>query len=1308
MALSPAPTGLTATPASASQINLAWNNSWPYSSIMVYRTLSGGAFAVIATIGGGETSFADNGLADGIFYDYYVKGLALDYGDWSLPSNTGTAVTPLPAPSGLAGTAAPTSVALTWQDNAQNESAYRIYQDGVLVETLGTNVTTKTITGLTGGVWYKFLVRAYNAAAGESGPSNEINIFILDPPSQPTELIATATATTEIRLNWKDNAGNETGSSIEESSTGPTSGFSEIATVGPNVVTYERTGLTSNTQYWYRIHAYNDSGDSPYSNVANAATFAAIAQPTNLIATPWTDTEVELKFQDNSELEDVHCIERASVIGSFVIGASNKVIYFANQADNVVVDGGFEAWLSATNLTNWVELISGTSSINRESTVKVSGNYSCRIDIDAGNSAGRVREETLALLANTEHILTFYYKNSASGKVSDFRLYDTVAGKSINSSGAWVSGSSYVAITNQTGLTRYELKFTTSANTSYDLIIGHSDGANAMASSSLYMDDLYIIPRRAATLTEATYDADATALCAEIKSKMDAAGSGVHTVSFDAGTQKFTFSSATLLYLYLTTTTNALWATIGFPTAADVDFVLSYLGGAITSYVEIVQLEPNRTFYRDTGLTTGLEYEYRVRAKQGGSYSAYSNEATVTTLVAPATPTYLGEIEKQDVWWKIGWYCDGTEVGCKVEQELYGTGSWSEIAVVDRGLPRFSGSLQTYYEFKVTGLSPSTAYQFRVRAYNGAGNSSYASSAFMGYTYAAYTPSKFERLIRKSSPNLIYPVEANPAMVLQGWSLTSGQTYTYENIFNEGGVSIESVQQNGELLIEVTTIAEVESTSGTWYHDVNAGKVYVHTADGDSPVGYLIVATFWMYFTTWKTRAVPANYNDNNYLPLVAADGIPDLSQEIKPFYEGNFSITTGTVSLINGRINNRTDLNHFFDRKCEKYLWLNRKMKILSGGESFAYSDFVTVGTGIINSHDISDQRFNLNLRDYRDGINLSLPAAKYTTDEFANLDVNVVDRPRPFGYGAITNVIPICIDTVNLVFEFHHGRCKSVTQVTQNGTVLTEDTDYFVDYQNGQFTLARGLAYVTDDILLVDFHGWVNLADEEISNGAMIFKHLLNNYLNIGDADLDLDSIYATMAAKTVALNPYIYKEENSQEIIRKLERTLQAYSDQDASGRLGLKAEQTTASTDIKYIPEAYIRDFGSSKDQSNIYNAVNVFYAENPSTDVFLSITKTNPQTPWKDGVQKTLDVYTYLTSSTDADALGIAILAMFGRRPFTFTVNRGLFTSMPGDLIYVSRKRFPSVTGTAANVLMRIQKITKQFSSGKTQITAEVV
>ena len=86
----------------------------------------------------------------------------------------------------------------------------------------------------------------------------------------------------EANLSWNDNSSNESGFRIERSSDGQS--FSEIATVGVNTTTYFDTGLQSNTTYWYRVNAYNEFGESGYTNVVSLTTEPDINEPPTISA----------------------------------------------------------------------------------------------------------------------------------------------------------------------------------------------------------------------------------------------------------------------------------------------------------------------------------------------------------------------------------------------------------------------------------------------------------------------------------------------------------------------------------------------------------------------------------------------------------------------------------------------------------------------------------------------------------------------------------------------------------------------------------------------------------------------------------------------------------------------------------------------------------------------------------------------------------------------------------------------------------------------------------------------------------------
>jgi hypothetical protein len=103
-------------------------------------------------------------------------------------------------------------------------------------------------------------------------------------PTAPSGLTATPVSATQINLSWTDNSSNETGFKIERQTGGGS--FSQIATTGTNVKTYNNTALTAETVYSYRVRSYNGSGDSGYSNTITATTPAEGNEPNQPLTLP--------------------------------------------------------------------------------------------------------------------------------------------------------------------------------------------------------------------------------------------------------------------------------------------------------------------------------------------------------------------------------------------------------------------------------------------------------------------------------------------------------------------------------------------------------------------------------------------------------------------------------------------------------------------------------------------------------------------------------------------------------------------------------------------------------------------------------------------------------------------------------------------------------------------------------------------------------------------------------------------------------------------------------------------------------------
>lgn len=100
------------------------------------------------------------------------------------------------------------------------------------------------------------------------------------PPAAPSDLVASAASSSQIDLDWVDNASDKTGFDIERSGDGKN--FSFYDTVPADFMTYSDLDLTPGSTWYYQVRAFNGNGPSDYSNVASATTLPG-DDPTRLI-----------------------------------------------------------------------------------------------------------------------------------------------------------------------------------------------------------------------------------------------------------------------------------------------------------------------------------------------------------------------------------------------------------------------------------------------------------------------------------------------------------------------------------------------------------------------------------------------------------------------------------------------------------------------------------------------------------------------------------------------------------------------------------------------------------------------------------------------------------------------------------------------------------------------------------------------------------------------------------------------------------------------------------------------------------------
>lgn len=102
------------------------------------------------------------------------------------------------------------------------------------------------------------------------------------PPVSPSGLKASAISSNQINLSWSDNSSIETGFKIERNNG---SRYLVIASIDAGETSYSDVGLSAGVTYFYRVKAYNTSGDSSYSNEAYAITPSPSSEEPCFIAT---------------------------------------------------------------------------------------------------------------------------------------------------------------------------------------------------------------------------------------------------------------------------------------------------------------------------------------------------------------------------------------------------------------------------------------------------------------------------------------------------------------------------------------------------------------------------------------------------------------------------------------------------------------------------------------------------------------------------------------------------------------------------------------------------------------------------------------------------------------------------------------------------------------------------------------------------------------------------------------------------------------------------------------------------------------
>lgn len=502
-----------------------------------------------------------------------------------------------------------------------------------------------------------FLIVTIGCSGG--GSSTETSGSIPNPP--PFDLTSKSVSSSQVDLIWKDNSFNEDGFRIERSIDGVN--FTEIAVVPSNVTSYSDIGSVDNntgqrfaplpaTQYYYRVYAFNGTGNSAFSNIASTTTDpppqTIPAAPSTLSATSISSARIDLMWTDN--------------------------------ADN---ETGFKIKRSIDNI-NFSEIAQVTANVTTYSNTNLSGNTTFYYKVYAFNSLG----------------------DSQSSNVASATTFPTPATKPANP-----TNLSAVAVSSS----QINLSWTDNSNNEDEFIIERSlDGAsftgiaNVIPNTSVYQN-IGLNP--------------STTFYYRVKAHNSVGDSDYTNV---ASTQTLSpplarpnAPSGLVAAVVSSTQINLSW-TDNSNNEESFRIERSTDG---TNFAEIASVGANITGYNNTGLSPSTNYWYRVRARNSAGDSDFSATAVARTLDPPANkpnaPSSLSATAVSSSQIDLRWVDNSdNENGFYIERSTDGT-NFTLIRTTSPNVTSFSD----------TGLSPSTRYYYRVRAFNAVGDSEFSNIA---------------------------------------------------------------------------------------------------------------------------------------------------------------------------------------------------------------------------------------------------------------------------------------------------------------------------------------------------------------------------------------------------------------------------------------------------------------------------------------------------------------------------------------------------------------------------------------------------
>jgi fibronectin type 3 domain-containing protein len=704
-----------------SSASLAWDAVNGATGYNVYRCGSeNGTYTRVNHSTISSAGYTDTGLDP--LTEYYYKVSATIFELEGILSSPVSCTTLMPAPDNVRVTSVTDgSISFTW--NAVNgASGYNIYRsssvDGVYTK-VNSSVVTQVFyadTGLSSNTNYHYRVSAVTNSI-ESVLSSVLSVATLLPA--PENLRITAATDISVSLGWdalSGASGYNVYRSVSENGT-----YTKINSFVIIAVSYTNTGVSADTNYYYKICAVSSEGvEGIRSNAVSVAT--PISAPNNVRVTSVTDNSISLAWNAVNRASGYNIYRSSSVNGTYTklnlplisdvtyddIGLSSNIGYYYKVS--VVVDGieslQSNAIFGATVLPapgnlRVTAVTDASVSLEWNTVTGASGYNVYRSNTENGNYS---KVNTIAIASTTftdtglAAFTAYYYKIRPVASGAEGLQSTPVSGTTLL---AVPSNVRISAVTDSTislawdavnAASGYNIYRSASENGTYSKV--NTAAVTVFTDTGLNVSTTYYYKISAVKGDNESMRSNAVSCVTLMSAPGNVRISSVTDNSISLAWNAV--SGASGYNVYRSTSENGTYTKVNTNTVID-------------------------TTFTDTGLTAFTVYYYKVSPVSGGADGILSSPVSGTTLMAAPLNVRISSVTGSTI--SLAWNTVNGASGYNVYRSTSENGTYSKV----------NSTTVTGTTFTNTGLAVLTTYYYRISAVTG-NNESVRSNAVSGTT----------------------------------------------------------------------------------------------------------------------------------------------------------------------------------------------------------------------------------------------------------------------------------------------------------------------------------------------------------------------------------------------------------------------------------------------------------------------------------------------------------------------------------------------------------------------------------------------